>query len=538
MKGYRLIDASSAGARWRHRPDLAKVKEDHDHYGTRPPEARLYRCRSWRQGIPGFDRPQVQLLHPGQAQADPLRGRDRRGPARPAALPRPGLAVRVLRRQGRLPAGLDRAQGVGFGPARAGTLPGLRRQGLRLAGPRVASVPRPERGVGAYSLPLQRQRRPAAQPEHRCRQAVEGVRAVEPELDPLCGTQRRRLDACRPRARALPVRQRQPAGSHEHAQQRDLGEQHAPDPVGARPGAVQPDADRGDRRIRRRGAHRDLEQRPGVAGRARDRRGADCHRRLVRGYLRRQRGVRAAGGRAVPEPSGAARGTAQWGLRHPHGRRRGGVRLRRAGPAVHHGDVPPADPGPRVRRPQQRDPAAVAVDLGAARDHRIPHAAAALVPARREAASLRGRPGRGEEPFQRNPVRAWPGNTEGVGTVTTFTTTESPYKSDHTASNMCGFTLMNNQVGVVVAEVMSTKPNVRVMPLPSMIRVDALRRMDVIYDEISEALGEEPGFFDAAEFEENMSTHYGRMIHEDDRTIMFANPEDAAEYIGFDLTAE
>jgi propane monooxygenase coupling protein len=69
-----------------------------------------------------------------------------------------------------------------------------------------------------------------------------------------------------------------------------------------------------------------------------------------------------------------------------------------------------------------------------------------------------------------------------------------------------------------------------------MIRVDAIRRMDVVYDEISEALGEEPGYFDAAEFEENMSTHYGRMIHEDDRTIMFANPEDAAEYIGFDLT--
>jgi propane monooxygenase coupling protein len=68
-----------------------------------------------------------------------------------------------------------------------------------------------------------------------------------------------------------------------------------------------------------------------------------------------------------------------------------------------------------------------------------------------------------------------------------------------------------------------------------MIRVDAIGRMDVVYDEISEALGEEPGFFDAAEFEENMSTHYGRMIHEDDRTIMFANPEDAAEYIGFDL---
>jgi propane monooxygenase coupling protein len=34
-----------------------------------------------------------------------------------------------------------------------------------------------------------------------------------------------------------------------------------------------------------------------------------------------------------------------------------------------------------------------------------------------------------------------------------------------------------------------------------------------------------------------MSTHYGRMIHEDDRTLFFANPEDAAEYIGFDLVA-
>ena len=121
--------------------------------------------------------------------------------------------------------------------------------------------------------------------------------------------------------------------------------------------------------------------------------------------------------------------------------------------------------------------------------------------------------------------------------MTAFKTAESPFKSDNTASNRCGVTLMNNQVGVVVADVMRAKPGVTVTPLPSMIRVDADQRMDFDYDEISEALGEEEGFFDAAEFEENMSTHYGRMIHEDDRTIMFANPEDAAEYIGFDLTA-
>jgi propane monooxygenase coupling protein len=121
-------------------------------------------------------------------------------------------------------------------------------------------------------------------------------------------------------------------------------------------------------------------------------------------------------------------------------------------------------------------------------------------------------------------------------TASKFTTAPSPFKADNTASNQCGVTLMNNQVGVVVAEVMGAKPNVTIRVLPSMIRVDAVGRMDFVYDEISEALGEEPGFYDAAEFEENMSTHYGRMIHEDDRTIMFANPEDAAEYLGFDLT--
>jgi propane monooxygenase coupling protein len=119
--------------------------------------------------------------------------------------------------------------------------------------------------------------------------------------------------------------------------------------------------------------------------------------------------------------------------------------------------------------------------------------------------------------------------------VTTYKTSESPFKADNTPSNRCGFTLMNNQVGEVVAQVMATKPNVTVTYLPSMMRVDAAGMMEVNYDEVSEALGEEPGFFDSAELEEDMSTHYGRMIHLDDRTLFFANPEDAADYLGFDL---
>ncbi|SHG49009.1 propane monooxygenase coupling protein [Jatrophihabitans endophyticus] len=116
-----------------------------------------------------------------------------------------------------------------------------------------------------------------------------------------------------------------------------------------------------------------------------------------------------------------------------------------------------------------------------------------------------------------------------------FTTAESPYKSDKTFSNMCGFTLMNNQVGAVMARVLAQLGNVTVTPLPSMIRVDGVGRFDVVYDDMDDALGEEQGFFSAAEFENNMSTHYGRMVHEDDRTIMFSNPEEAAEYLGFDL---
>jgi propane monooxygenase coupling protein len=32
-----------------------------------------------------------------------------------------------------------------------------------------------------------------------------------------------------------------------------------------------------------------------------------------------------------------------------------------------------------------------------------------------------------------------------------------------------------------------------------------------------------------------MSTHYGRMVHFDDKTMLFSSPEEAAEYIDFDL---
>jgi propane monooxygenase coupling protein len=119
--------------------------------------------------------------------------------------------------------------------------------------------------------------------------------------------------------------------------------------------------------------------------------------------------------------------------------------------------------------------------------------------------------------------------------VTSFRTAESPYQSNNTASGMCGFTLMNNQVVALVTNVLGRLDNVKVTHLPSMVRVDATGRFDLVYADVDDEAGEEEGWFDAAEFEENMSTHYGRMVHLDDRTIMFANPEDAAEYLDFDL---
>ena len=109
------------------------------------------------------------------------------------------------------------------------------------------------------------------------------------------------------------------------------------------------------------------------------------------------------------------------------------------------------------------------------------------------------------------------------------------FNADPTSSNKTGVTLMDNQVGHVVADVMRGKENVTVTVLPSMIRVDGVGKVDFDYQELADALGWTD--FGNDDFEEIMSTHYGRMVVLDDRVLFFANPEDAAEYIGFDLQA-
>ena len=109
----------------------------------------------------------------------------------------------------------------------------------------------------------------------------------------------------------------------------------------------------------------------------------------------------------------------------------------------------------------------------------------------------------------------------------------SHFTADNTPSNKAGVTLMHIQVGYVVANVMRGKEDVTITELPSMIRVDGVGKIDFDYEEIADALGWSD--FGNDDFEEIMSTHYGRMVVLDDRVLLFANPEDAAEYIDFDL---
>lgn len=106
------------------------------------------------------------------------------------------------------------------------------------------------------------------------------------------------------------------------------------------------------------------------------------------------------------------------------------------------------------------------------------------------------------------------------------------FVSNNTASNQCGVTLMNNADGQIIARVMSKKPDVKTRELPAMIRVDGIRQIDFDMAELSDAIGRD---FSPADFEEVMSTHYGRMVVTDEHVYFFANPEDAAEYISFDL---
>ena len=111
---------------------------------------------------------------------------------------------------------------------------------------------------------------------------------------------------------------------------------------------------------------------------------------------------------------------------------------------------------------------------------------------------------------------------------------EEQYQSDQTASNRVGVTLSQSVEGNVIAEIMEEKEGVEVTHFPAMIRIDADNKLVFDLAEIEERLGDVDEYT-AYDFQVEMATHYGRMVADDETVTLFANPEDAAEELGFDL---
>lgn len=99
---------------------------------------------------------------------------------------------------------------------------------------------------------------------------------------------------------------------------------------------------------------------------------------------------------------------------------------------------------------------------------------------------------------------------------------------EDTVTDMCGVTMNDSVEGRLVAKIMEQKPNVTVTYYPAMIRIDGKDRLVFDMDEISEALGRE---MDPYIFQIEMSTHYGRMLIEDNAVVLYADFEGTREFL-------
>jgi propane monooxygenase coupling protein len=94
----------------------------------------------------------------------------------------------------------------------------------------------------------------------------------------------------------------------------------------------------------------------------------------------------------------------------------------------------------------------------------------------------------------------------------------------------CGVTLSASREGNAIADLMDLRPGVTVMRFPAMIRIEAERVLEFDLKEIAEWLGQHE--FSAYDLQVELSSGSGRLVLLDDRVLTFANPEDAAEYLG------
>ncbi len=110
-------------------------------------------------------------------------------------------------------------------------------------------------------------------------------------------------------------------------------------------------------------------------------------------------------------------------------------------------------------------------------------------------------------------------------TTSTFADRELEYN----VINTCGVTMNDSVQGRAVAEVLEGKPGITIQYFPAMIRIDAVDKLIVPMDEISEVLGYE---VDPYVFQIEMSTHYGRMVILDDAVALYADFNGTEEFIG------
>lgn len=99
---------------------------------------------------------------------------------------------------------------------------------------------------------------------------------------------------------------------------------------------------------------------------------------------------------------------------------------------------------------------------------------------------------------------------------------------EDTISHQCGVTMNDSVDARSIAELMQSKPGIKVTYMPAMIRIDGEGKIEFKMDEIGEMLGRP---MTAQLFEISTSTHYGRMVMVDDNTVvLFGNMDDAMAY--------
>jgi propane monooxygenase coupling protein len=105
-------------------------------------------------------------------------------------------------------------------------------------------------------------------------------------------------------------------------------------------------------------------------------------------------------------------------------------------------------------------------------------------------------------------------------------------KFEGTISHQCGVTMNDSVEARAIAELMATKPGIRVTYQPALIRIDGDGKIAFKMDEISEAMGR---VITPYTFEISTSTHYGRMVMVDDNTVvLFGDMDEAMQYIKYD----